>query len=112
MRQTIFQALSTKEVCYAVCVSINTFKNKSIDDNSRDYFIVIHEKDCDKLKGRKFYKSGDQDELMERDLDFEEIGIFKDMSDYFLKVKHTSAGRAYEIKGKSFREYYKINKNK
>ena len=55
--KTIFEVLFEKEICFAVNVSLNTFKGKGIDENSRDYFLIVQEQDLSDLKGMGFHRT-------------------------------------------------------
>jgi len=107
--RTIFQILNDKEICYAVGVNMNTFIGE-LDNCSRDYFIVIHEKDlaCG-IKG--FHAAKGYRNICERTLSEKEIQEFKkDISKYILTMQNDS-GRIYELTNNSFKAMYDENRH-
>ena len=101
--KTIFDKLNDKGICYAVGVSISTFKMKSVNNNSQDYFIMI--KESDKKEVPSFEITEDYPGIAIRDLSEQEVWEFKDRQDEFVKVQHSKDGRVYEIKGNSFKSH-------
>lgn len=102
--KTIFEVLFEKEICFAVNVSLNTFKGKGIDENSRDYFLIVQKQDLKELKNMNFKKTNDYANVYERDLSVCEIAEFKTYMDKFVKVQHNQFGRVYELKNNSFKK--------
>jgi hypothetical protein len=105
-KKTIFEVLFEKEICFAVIVSLNTFNGKGIDENSRDYFLIVHEHDLKELKNMNFKKTDDYVNVYERDLSVSEIAEFKTYMDKFVKVQHNQFGRVYELKNNSFKKLH------
>ena len=105
-KKTIFEVLFEKEICFAVNVSLNTFNGKEIDENSRDYFLIVHEHDLKELKNMKFKKTDNYANVYERDLSVSEIAEFKTYMDKFVKVQHNQFGRVYELKNNSFKKLH------
>lgn len=107
-KKTIFEVLFEKEICFTVNVSVNIFKGKGIDDNSRDYFLIILKKSLEGVykKELAFHKMKDYPNLLERDLSVLEIAEFKTLLDKFVKVQHSKLGRIYELKNNSFKKLY------
>ena len=123
--KTILKVLFEKEICFAVNVSIRTFKIKSVEENSRAYFIIVHESDLNDIiingeisKHSKeinkfiFYRTDEYPDVFERDLSDDDIIEFKKHMNKFIKVKHNKFGRIYELKGNSFKEMYESKKTK
>jgi hypothetical protein len=108
-KKTIFEVLFEKEICFAVNVSLNTFKGKGIDENSRDYFIIVQKQDLKDLKGFGFHQTNDYQNVFERDLSVNEISEFKTYMDKFVKVQHNQFGRVYELKNNSFKKLHETN---
>lgn len=104
--KTIFEVLFKKEICFAVIVSLNTFKGKGIDENSRDYFLIVHKQDMKDLKNMNFKRTNDYANVFERDLSVDEITEFKTNMDKFIKVQHNQFGRIYELKNNSFKKLH------
>lgn len=104
--KTIFEVLFEKEICFAVNVSLNTFKGKGIDENSRDYFLIVQKQDLKDLKGFGFNRTNDYQNVFERDLSVSEIAEFKTYMDKFVKVQHNQFGRTYELKDNSFKKLH------
>lgn len=103
-KKTIFEVLFEKEICFAVSVSVNTFKSESISDSSKDYFLMVQKQDLKDLKGRVFNQSNDYVNVFLHDLSVSEIQEFKQNMDKFVKVIHNKFGRIYELKNNSFKE--------
>ena len=117
--KTIFEMLLESKICFTVNVSIRTFKIKSVEENSRAYFIIVHESDLNDIiineeisKHSKeinkfiFYRTDEYPDVFERDLSDDDIIEFKKHMTKFIKVKHNKFGRIYELKGNSFKEMY------
>jgi len=109
--KTIFEVLFEKEICFAVSVSLNSVKNKSIEANSRDYFLIVLKQDVKDLKNMGFHKTNDYQNVFERDLSANEISEFKDNMDKFIKVQHNQFGRVYELKNNSFKKLHESIKS-
>ena len=135
VEKTMLEVLLEKEICFAVNVSLNSSGNKAIDENSRDYFLIIFKSDLKELKQEfrrlkneaiqqigekeaknmysilanhslKFYKNEDYKHILEYDLSTDEISEFKTYMDKFVKVQHNKFGRVYELKNKSFKKLH------
>lgn len=104
--KTIFEVLFENKICFAVNVCFITAKNKSIDENSRDYFIIVLKTDLKDLKKDNFKRSNIFINIYERDLSLAEISEFKSHMDKFIKVQHDSFGRVYELKNNSFKKLF------
>lgn len=104
--KTIFEVLFEKEICFAVNVSLITFKGKGIDENSRDYFLIVLKQDVKELKNMVFHRTADYPNVFERDLSVNEIAEFKTYMDKFVKVQHNQFGRVYELKNNSFKKLH------
>lgn len=117
--KTIFEMLFEEKICFTVNVSIRTVKIKSVEENSRAYFIIVHESDLNDIiingeisKHSKeinkfiFYRTDEYPDIFERDLSDDDIIEFKKHMTKFIKVKHNKFGRIYELKGNSFKEMY------
>lgn len=102
----IFVELLKKEVPFAVMVSVNSFKVSS-DYFSRDYYILIHSNDCDKIKKYSFPVNRDVKGVCDKKLSPPEIESFKKKMELFHKVQHNAYGRIYELKGNPFADYFK-----
>ena len=105
--KTIFEVLFEKEICFAVNVSLNTFKGKGIDKTSRDYFLIVQKQDLKELKNMNFKKTNVYVNVYERDLSVSEIAEFKTYMDKLVKVQHNQFGRVYELKNNSFKKLHK-----
>jgi len=107
--RTIFQILNDKEICYAVGVNMNTFIGE-LGNCSRDYFIIIHEKDL--FYGiQGFHEDEDYRNICEHTLTEKEIQEFKkDISKYILTMQNDS-GRIYELANNSFKAMYDENRH-
>jgi hypothetical protein len=109
--KTIFEVLFEKEICFAVNVSLNTFKGNGIDENSRDYFLIVLKQDIKELKKMGFHRTTDYSNVFERDLSVNEIREFKTYMDKFVKVQHNQFGRVYELKNNSFKKLHESIKS-
>jgi len=105
-KKTIFEVLFEKEICFAVNVSLNTFNGKEIDENSRDYFLMVQKQDLEELKNMNFKKTDNYVNVYERVLSVSEIAEFKTYMDKFVKVQHDQFGRVYELKNNSFKKLH------
>ena len=104
IKSSIFQSLFEKKICFAVCVSLNSARLKSLDEYSRDYFIISSMDDYAatyKLGFRVSEKS--YMKLPQYELSSNEILEFKTLQDKFTKVIHNNDGRVYELKGNSLK---------
>ena len=123
--KTIFKVLFEKKICFTVNVSIRTFKIKSVEENSRAYFIIVHESDLNdtiingeisehskEINKFIFYRTDEYPDVFERDLSDDDIIEFKKHMNKFIKVKHNKFGRIYELKGNSFKKLYESKKQK
>jgi hypothetical protein len=108
--EDIFSKLIGKKIPYIVLVSLNSMRRIQSDYYSRDYYIILYKGDAVKMKPTMFSKSTDDKSLSERKLSSKEIDIFKTKQHLFDKVKHTNYGRIYEVKGCSFKNYFKSQK--
>jgi hypothetical protein len=104
--KSIFDTLFEKKICFAVIVSLVTFRCKSIQDNSKVYSVYILEPDLKKLKSFKFKKEERYPNLYEMDLHEITVDEFKRHMDKFVKVQHCASGRVYELKNNSFKKMY------
>jgi len=104
--KTIFEVLFEKEICFAVIVSLNTFKCKGIDENSRDYFLIVQKQDLKELKNKSFKRTNAYANVYERDLSSIEITEFKSHQEKFVKAQHNQFGRVYELKTNSFKKLH------
>src|SRR5690554_857917 len=108
--KTIFEVLFEEKICFTVNVSIRTVKIKSVEENSRAYFIIVHESDLNDIiingeisKHSKeinkfiFYRTDEYPDIFERDLSDDDIIEFKKHMIKFIKVKHNKFGRIYEL---------------
>jgi len=106
-RQSIFNYLTSKRICFSVCVSTKEANNASLDGNSKDYFILVKKDDIrPKVKHRWQFKcSNDHCDVLQRDLNALEVCEFKGISELFNKVIHAACGRVYELKESSFKRH-------
>ncbi len=109
--KSIFDKLFDKKICFAVGVGVNTFKGCGIDMYSRDYFILIHQKDLCQFPKKTFTVTSITKQIYERELNISEIEEFKTITDRFNKVIHNQYGRIYELKDSSL-SLLRIHKNK
>jgi len=117
--KTIFEELNDNKICYSVCVSKTALRfGRGVGSSNytdRDYFIVAcsTEEYLKKETGKgdrfkfNFVKNENELNAIEYTLNDNEIDIFKSIQNDFVKVLHNSEGRVYELKGNSFKEYYK-----
>ncbi len=112
--ENIFEFLKQKDKCYCVTVAFIQFKSKGSGFSTRDYCINILKNDLTKkeIKEFGFYNNNEgYEDVLIRNLSEIEISEFKRLQDYFVKVIHNEHGRVYELKEKSFKEYYAKFKN-
>ena len=110
--KTIFEQLDEKNICYSVLVSLVSSKLVSVEGGKKEYSIIIHRNDLDKLKGYGFYNSEVYKYIIyERDLLIHEVARFKESIENFVKVKHDKHGRVYELKNNSFKSMYESLKH-
>ena len=109
MKRNIFEILDNKEICYAVCVSLISARNNDYGLHSREYYLIVSAKDRKQVGRLGFYTPREKGTkgVLERDLTTREIEYFQMNQKKFVKVTHNEYGRVYEIKGNSFREYFK-----
>ena len=105
--KSTFDILTENNICFAVGVAVVTLKATS-NKNQRDYFFIAHGDDKAKLRtlGLNFYKSPGVNSVV-RSMLVPDVAEFKKLQDMFHKVQHDSDGRVYEIRGNSFKNYYK-----
>ncbi len=102
----IFEELRDKEIVYAVCCNTAYINNNS-NKFGADWFILASAKDRHKLKKFKFKQSKVLRRfLIELELCDSEIQYFKKNSDKYNRVVMNNDGRVYELRDKSFKEYY------
>ena len=106
-RQSIFEYLTAKSICFSVCVSTKEANNVSLTGNSRDYFITVKKSDIKpKIKDKWLFKNvSDRPNVLIRDMTGHEEHEFKEISDKFTKVIHDKDGRVYELKSESFKRH-------
>ena len=105
--KTIFEKLKEKNVCYSVIVSLVKCKLVSIEGSKKEYSIIIHQNDLEKLKGLGFYTTDTYKFVIyERDLQDDEVLEFKKIIEDFEKVQHDKDGKIYELKNNSFKKMY------
>jgi hypothetical protein len=103
---TPFESLLKKKICFAVSVSLNTFKNPKVKDTSKDYYLIALHGDISKLKGLSFHQSQENARIVERRMTDLEIKQFKAENSRFNKVLHNGYGRIYELRESSFKAKY------
>ena len=105
--KNIFEKLDEKGICYAVGVAFFKFNPEDAEVYYKDYYIIAAAGDKEQLQGLKFKDSlDDVYDVIERELNAEEVSLFKALHDDFIKVKHDENGRIYELKNNSFKKYY------
>ena len=105
-RKNIFQELEKRKIPYAVGVALTEFKIPGVGCD-RDYYIMAYSGDKSKLRGLRFGKCQSKNHsIIERNLSDREVDLFKHLQENFNKVLHDENGRVYELKGKSFMNYY------
>ena len=113
---SIFDRLFEANICFAVCMCVSSFKIRSLENNRRDYYIIVKRSDWEKIDKLKLKSNFHQNpeykrfgyKVLERDLSEEEVFEFKDINDKFIKVQHNSDGRIFEIRGNSFKTHYEM----
>jgi len=105
-KKTIFIVLSESDVCFAVCVASRSFINREVAASSKDYFVIINKCDEKRVKEFTFYPTEGYKQVCERNLSIEEIEVFRNNKDKFIKVRSNEYGRVYELKGHSFKSAY------
>ena len=103
----LFTRLFKNDVVFAVCVAVNSFKIAGVENNSKDYYVIIHDKYFELFKDRRISRSNDYYNVWEIDLTYAEIEHFKNTQNDYVKVQHDVNGRVYELKNKSFKENFK-----
>jgi hypothetical protein len=111
IQKDIFSKLDGKKIPYIVVVSLNSLRRIEADYYSRDYYIIIFYKDAVKMKPANFFLSTDFKMVAERKMSSKDVELFKKKQDLFEKVKHDKDGRIYEVKGGSFKNYFKSQKS-
>ncbi len=106
-QRTFMELLINQNICFAVCVNINSFINSGEERSSKDYFILLHESDAEKMIGCSYRNSKDYPSLREKNMNNNQISEFKKKIDLFDKIIHNKYGRIYELKNNSFKEMYK-----
>lgn len=103
----IFEKLNERGIIYAVIVSKSKMKKARIDIVGTEYCIVAHRKDIVKHTF-SFRTDHTKENIVVRELNRDEIAIFRELSNDFKLVFNTpELGRVYETKTASFRQYYK-----
>ena len=105
-QNTIFEFLFESNVCFAVCESIDFFKN--IDIQVREFFIVIKNGDIKNHRKFGFKTSFEVRGVLIRPLDSNELIEFKDNLCKFKKVIDNLEGKVFELKTKSFKSRMKL----
>ena len=105
--KTNLETLLTANYCFAVVISIIRSKVKSLDWQSKEYFMVFSKKVEPQLKKLKIHtkKCTEYDYLCEVDMSYEDVNFFKQNQDKFKKVIDNQEGRIYELKSRPFKEY-------
>ena len=107
--KNIFEKLNEKNICYAISVTLIEFKSIGTGFTCRDYAIIIANTDLTKDQTEKleFINNSENDyEVLERELTYNEVSLFRAMKNDFLRVQHNEHGRIYELKNNSFKKYY------
>lgn len=98
------EELISKDIPFAVIVSMTTFKIKGVHDVSKEFHVIIAEKDSNKTD-KTFYLPRGRNDVMERELNESEIDSFKQNLSLYNKVIHNEHGRVYELKTKPFKQF-------
>ena len=102
----IFKRIKELDVTHAVVV--NTMDFNDSNKEVKDYFIVAKRKDKRTLQGLGFrFRTVKPTGVIERTLTPCEVTFFKTILHKYDKVEDTEDGRVYELRGDSFKEYYK-----
>lgn len=102
----VFEYLFNSELCFIVCVSEICFNDYSI----KDYTLGIKATrilTAKMLKDIGFEKNHDSN-LYEYEMKQSDKTLFFEHKDEFVKVLHNKFGRIYELKGNSFKKFYRI----
>lgn len=105
-KKTIFNALYENDVCYAVCIATKSFINRELTSFSKDYFVIINKCDEKNVREFTFFTAEGYKQVCERNLSTDEIKVFRNNKDKFVKVRSNENGRVYELKGRSFKDSY------
>jgi len=113
MKTPVLQTLIASGICFAVSVSDNFFKNKAEYHTRKEFYIICKSSQRQKgLTQKNLMDYGfildEKTRLYEYKMTDEEIALFKEEQDLFVKVLHNEYGRIYELKGKEFKKFYKI----
>lgn len=105
----IFYELERAGICYAV-IANSAFLNNPSNQMTTDWFILGSVCDRARLKRMKFRLCKiRRNSLMEYDLTEQEYIKFKSIQDKFIKIIHNKDGKVFELKNKSFKDYYDAN---
>lgn len=105
---TIFEQLIEADICFSVGVNQSEFKIEGIDNNRKDYFILIMKEDNPEFA---YFHSSSNRRCLEYELSENDIIHFKSIQDLFIKKVHNADGRIYELKNNSFSEYFNSKKD-
>ena len=111
-KNMLIKKLLSEKICFAVCVSIRTFKISSIEDMSRDYFLIAFKRDLKKIGEKIDEQDSEYSGIQQHDMNKHEILFFKQNINEFIKIQHNELGRIYELKNNSFKKYYDSKKTK
>ena len=111
-KKLVFDTLFESCVCFAVCIANNSFINREVAAFSKDYFVIINKCDAKRVKELTFYPTEGYKQVCERNLPADEIRIFKENINKFVKVGRNEHGRVYELKGRSFKVAYESIRQK
>lgn len=100
------ESLINQNICFAVCVNMNSFVSAGEERSNKDYFILLHEEDAKKIRGYSYKVSKDYLNLKEKNMNDFQISEFKNKMNLFEKVIHGKDGRVYELRDNSFRKMY------
>ena len=89
----VFDELKKTNIAYAIII------------NKDDSFIIISEKDKDKVKSLNFKRSKDKSDLFDRFLTKNEIKIFHSIKENY-KFIDIIDSEVYELPNNSFKTYY------
>jgi len=103
VRKNIFEALFEKRICFAVCISSNSFAGGETQVCSAEYAVIINSCDAALIEKYPFCKAEGYEQILLRKLSDNEIQFFQTNQEKFVKVKHNEYGRVYELKGNSFK---------
>lgn len=105
-RKYVINELLERGVCFAVCVAATRFMSEEIHRFSKEYSVIINKCDMGLIEDFKFYQTEGYKQVCERKLSPDDVEVFKENMERFVKVLHNANGRVYELRDMPFKPVF------